>query len=458
MAEKRFTDESRAHIRMSSLEDLDNEKLIELVEYHKETQVPRLDLLDDYYEGDNVSIIEGERRQGNEEMADHRISHPFAEMITNFMQGYMVGTPVQTEYTEAQEGSEDALQMYIDELNNLNDESEHNSEIVADMSVYGRAYELVYRNQDDENRFALVSPLETFVIYDRTVESNPLAAVRYYLIEDDVEVIELYTPTNVIVYHNGDTLQEQSNTPHGWGGVPVIEYFNNRARMSDYEKVLNLIDAYDAVQSDTANYISDLPDSLLGIFGAVEGLDVETAKQMKQARMLLMKPAVNADGSEGKVDARYLYKEYDVAGSEAYKDRIMSDILMFTNTPNMQDTQFGGQQSGEAMKYKLFGLEQRRIAKVRLMTKGLRQRWRLISNMMAVSGGGQLDANKLNFKFTPNLPADLDKEVERLGKLGAVVSNETALSIAPNVVNSASDEQMRLERDQNKGLAYEVEE
>ena len=36
--------------------------------------------------------------------------------------------------------------------------------------------------------------------------------------------------------------------------------------------------------------------------------------------------------TEGNVDARYIYKEYDVSGVEAYKDRISRNIHMFTNT------------------------------------------------------------------------------------------------------------------------------
>src|SRR5699024_3042516 len=67
----------------------------------------------------------------------------------------------------------------IRELNILNDADEHNSDLVLDLSIFGRAYELVYRNETDETRFTVLDPLETFVIYDETVEQKPIAAVRY---------------------------------------------------------------------------------------------------------------------------------------------------------------------------------------------------------------------------------------------------------------------------------------
>lgn len=463
MAEPRFSEDARKHYKINNLEELTHDLILQFIEDHKSVQVPRLDELDDYYDGNNVTILDGERRQDNDrKLADHRIIHPFAEMITNFMQGYMVGVPVQTEYTHIEESQQEIeLQERIDLTNELNDEAEHNSEIVANLSVYGRAYELVYRNEFDENKFALVSPLEAFVIYDTTVEMHALAAIRYYETqgEEPKERIELYTAAEHIIYDVGDNgLVELERFTHNYNAVPLFEYQNNRSRIGDFEKILSLIDAYDAVESDTANYITDLPDSLLGIFGNIdEGLTVSEATKMKESRMMLLRPSVNSEGVEGKIDAKYLYKEYDVQGSEAYKDRITNDILMFTNTPNMQDTKFAAQQSGEAMKYKLFGLEQKRIAKVRLMTKGLRNRWKLIGNIMRIAKEGDIDVRRLNFKFTANLPADIDKEVERLGKLGAVVSNETALMVAPTVVSNAQEEQLRIESETGRPTQYPEE-
>ena len=58
---------------------------------------------------------------------------------------------------------------------------------------------------------------------------------------------------------------------------------------------------------------------------------------------------------------------------------------MFTNTPDMTDENFGGNQSGEAMKYKLFGPEQRTAIKEGLFRKGLRRRYKLIGQIMSIN-------------------------------------------------------------------------
>ncbi|PWZ98446.1 phage portal protein, partial [Staphylococcus pseudintermedius] len=79
---------------------------------------------------------------------------------------------------------------------------------------------------------------------------------------------------------------------------------------------------------------------------------------MRKSRIILAKTKADASGRMGNANVDFIYKQYDVAGVEAYKKRIQKDIHKFTNTPDLSDENFGGVQSGEAMKYKLFGVEQ----------------------------------------------------------------------------------------------------
>src|SRR5690606_22744321 len=171
---KRFSDEARIHYRYSSaaelIEQLDN--LSEMIKHHKEHQRPRLKTLRNYYEADNETILRNNRRR-EEHLADHRAIHAFGEYVSNFMQGYMVGIPLKTTYPD--EKTDETLR----DINRTNDADEHNSDLVLDQSIYGRAYELLYRNKNDETRFAISDVLETFVIYDDTVEMNKIAGVRY---------------------------------------------------------------------------------------------------------------------------------------------------------------------------------------------------------------------------------------------------------------------------------------
>ena len=447
---QRFSDEANQHYRYSSVDDLikNTDDLGKMIQHHREHQRPRLKTLQDYYVGKNTTILRNKRRR-EEHLADHRATHGFAEYVSGFIQGYLVGIPIKTSHED------EDVDEQIREINRINDADEHNSDLVLDQSIYGRAYELLYRSRNDETRFTKSDALETFVIYDDTVEMESIAGVRYIYnqFSDDMRVY-LYTDNEIIEYTLGHDhkLSLSGERSHSFNGVPIIEYENNKFRLGDFERVINLIDLYDESQSDTSNYMTDLNDAMLKIVGNVE-IDTEEAKQMKEHNILMLQTEPAMEGRQPQADADYIYKKYDVQGTEKYKDRVKNDIHMFTHTPNMDDDSFAGTQSGESLKYKLFGLEQKRATKERLFKKSLRDRYRLINNIMVIASEGEFDVNKISITFTPNLPKSLIDEIEAFTKLGGDLSEETKLSIL-SIVENPREEMERIESEKESRNSF----
>src|SRR5699024_10078143 len=177
--------------------------------------------------GKNTTILRNKRRR-EEHLADHRATHGFAEYVSGFVQGYLVGIPIKTSYDD--ENVDEQLR----EINRINDADEHNSDLVLDQSIYGRAYELLYRSKRDETRFTITNALETFVIYDDTVEMDPLAGVRYiYNKFTEGTKVYLYTDSKVIEFTLGNDykLKYEKDGVNPFGGVPIIEYENNKFRL-----------------------------------------------------------------------------------------------------------------------------------------------------------------------------------------------------------------------------------
>ncbi|MCJ2171157.1 phage portal protein, partial [Enterococcus durans] len=204
-------------------------------------------------------------------------------------------------------------------------------------------------------------------------------------------------------------------------------------RMGLYEDTLSLMDLYDAAQSDTANYMTDLNDALLVISGDIQasGLTVEDAIKQKDANMLLLESGTDINGNKTSITANYIYKQYDVNGVEAYKDRVRKDIHEISMVPDLTDDNFSGVQSGEAMKYKLFGFEQMTAVKQRLFKKGLMRRYRLLFNLKSnVAEIENSDLKGLRVIFTPNLPKAILEELKSLVDAGAEISQETILGLA----------------------------
>lgn len=449
----RFHRESRLRYRVTDFGELeqDNFKLLKrFIKHHEQVQKPRLQELHDYGHGLNHGISESDYRRNEKDMSDARAIHDFGGMISVFKQGYLAGVPVRVDYS----GDGDFSDIEVD-----NDFHSLNRDLVLDISQMGRAYDVVYRGQDDQTKVRKLDPMETFVIYDTSLSNHSVCAVRYYpqsqFSTSKKRLVELYTETNVRRFElSGNVLTEIGEADvNPFGKVQVTEYLNDEMGMGDYETILNLIDLYDASQSDTANYMNDLSDAILAVFGNLdfpEDMTVEQQQEMmrsmRQVRLMLFKPPRDNDGKEaGTVDAKYLTKNYDVSGVEAFKSRIEADIHKFTNMPNMTDSNFAGTQSGEAMKYKLFGLDQERVTTQALFEKSLRRRYELIATIgEVVHENGKFDDSKLKITFTPNLPKSLTEIIANFKALGGMVSNETAMELT-NIVDDVEAEIEKLE-------------
>ena len=454
----RFHRESRMRYRINNIEELfenEHKVLREFLEHHKSIQRPRIQELYDYSEGNNHTISIQQRRS-EQDMADTRIIHNFGKSISVFKQGYLVGKPIQVEYDDGEEDSEtDEVLKEIAKVNSFHD---LNRMLVLDLSKVGRAYDLVYRSMKDVTKVKRLDPLNTFVIYDNTLEDKMLAGVRYYsvgLSDNKKHFIDVYVKDVIYKCQMIEgVITELAIEPHMFNDVPITEYLNTAEGMGDYESELSLIDSYDAVQSDTANYMTDTSDAILAIFGQVAFPDdvlgdnkkqIEYMRKMRRARLLQLKPPVDINGAEGKVDAKYLYKQYDVNGVESYKKRIVNDIHKYTNTPDMTDQNFSGVQSGEAMKYKLFGLEQARVDTQSLFEKSLKRRYQLIANIGDyVKELTDFDISKLKITFNPNLPKALEETINAFKSLGGMVTNETAMRLT-GIVDDPKKEQELLD-------------
>lgn len=478
----RFHREARMRYRAESLGALlanDCELLAKFVHHHQTIQAPRIQELYDYAQGENHEVLKGELRRKETDMADNRAVHNFGKVISNFRRGYLVGNPVQVEYMDSQDDS--PTDKTLKEIEKQNSFYELNKRLVLDFSQTGRAFEIQYFNMDEELQNKRLDPRNTFMIYENTLDEQEIAGVHYYSsnpFDNSSLYVDVYGVEKVYRYimdkeeikpiEDNPDLGIYAEKEHGHGEVQITEHLNNEEGIGDYETELSLIDLYDAAQSDTANYMTDLADAILLIIGDVDfPEDIDTAekqleymKQMRRARMMQLVPPRDEEGKEsGNVDGKYLYKQYDVAGTEAYKTRLEKNIHEFTSTPNLNDENFSGNQTGEAMKYKLFGLDQERVSTQAMFEKGLRKRYQLIANIypkIADKNGGAFadyDGSKLKITFTPNLPQSDSEVVNMVKSLETIVSDETLLSILRVVTNvDAKDELERIKREERDAV------
>ena len=479
---RRF-DESANRQFMMTIEDFETikfesqkwiERLKNFVRTHRAEQLDRLKELKRYYLADNN--IKYREEKSDKYSADNRIASDWAKYITVFEQGYMLGNPVEYKNENAE------IQALIDNFSKQNNEQEHNVAIKTDLAIYGRAYELLNTFQDVDGsvwvKLYRMNPEQTFVIYDDSYEQRSLMAVNYYSISygngHKRDFVKVYTDNAIYEYvddnQEADTLRLKETSEHFFNGVPVNEFSNNTDRTGAFEAVLDSIDAYDLSQSELANFQQDSNEALLVISGnPFTGVDdkdfledgrinpngrLAVSQSFKKAKILVLDDNPIPGGSSP--SAHYLVKTYDTAGAEAYKERLVNDILRFTFTPDTTDNNFGGVQSGEAMKYKMMAADNYRGKQELLFEKGLMRRLRLAVNIWKIKGndsGNYALINQTDIVFTPNLPQNNNEMVAIVKNLYGVVSEQTIVEILERVTGvNAETELKRLKEDTEKAL------
>lgn len=426
--------------RVSSEEELTPQVISALIDRYKMKEVKRLKTLHEYYIGQ--SEIK-RRAMSDPAKPNNKVANNFPGYITDTIQGYFMGKPVSYK-------SEDEDHMIkVQDVFDRNHEQAHNAKLGKQLSITGVAHELVYMDENNNVRLAVLDPQETFMIYDDTIEQNPLAGVRFYTIQDYVSdkpqtKVEVYTGSAITYYeYRDESLKEVDDEEHYFGAVPINVYWNNDVRMGDFEKVMDQIDAYDKAVSDTSNDLEYFADAYLVLKG-MEQTEQKDIADMKENRVMLI-----TEGGE----AQWLTKDINTEQAENYKDRLRRDIHTFSFVPDMSDENFGMNLSGISIKYKLFGLEQIVGTKERLFKQSLEKRIELITKVLNLKGGTH-DAKDIKMNFSRNLPVNTAEWADMAVKLHGMLSDETVVSLLPFVEDVAQEMDKKAAQEADDLLAY----
>lgn len=385
---------------------------------------------------------------------NNKIANAYASYITDTLVGYFIGEPIT--YTS----NDSVLLQDLNMMFEYNDEADENAELAKNASIYGVAYEMLYLSEEDKMiRFKTLNPKEVIPVFDKTIEQNLLAVIRYY---DDYDYVEDKTFTIVEVidnakvrrlkWDNSFTLLEEYQ--HYFAMVPVAVFKNNEEETGDFEQVISLIDAYDKMESDSLNDFEYFVDAYLALYGY--NADNEDVARMKENRVLLMDEGTSAE---------WLIKQTSDTYVENMKNRLDKDIHKFAKCPNMSDQEFASNASGVAIKFKLLGTENLVSIKERKFKRGLQQRLELMSMINSVLREG-FDWRAIDIIFTRNIPSNDADIANMVNTLKDIVSEETLLAQIPFVDDVQSElEKLKAEREENKqnnpffqsGLNYQTD-
>lgn len=407
------------------------EVLTKFMEKHK-LEVARYDYLKNMYRG--IMSIDDEPTK-DPWKPDNRLTVNFTKYIVDTFTGYFNGIPVKKSHSDKETLSK------LQEFDNLNDMEDEESELAKMACIYGRAFELLYQNEETRTNVIYNTPENMFMVYDDTIKQEPLFAVRYGYDDDYKLYGEVYTKETTYAL-NGTmgfyNMTEQA--PNPFDNLPVVEFYFNEERMSIFESVISLVNAFNKAISEKANDVDYFSDQYLTFLGAA--VEEEDLKNIRSNRVI----NYYGESSEAKnVDVKFLEKPDSDSQTENLLDRLTKLIFQTTMVANISDESFGSS-SGVSLAYKLQAMSNLALSFQRKFQSSLNSRYKLFCELS--TNVSNRDAWKdIEYTFTRNEPKDIKEQAETANILMGITSQETALS----VISVIPDVQAEMEKIKKEG-------
>ena len=352
---------------------------------------------------------------------DNRVVVNFPKYIVDTMNGFFIGNPIKII------AEDEVVANYVEYLDRYNDQDDNNAELAKICSIYGKGNEMYYTDEESELCITYLDPKEAFMIYDESIIERPLFFVRRYVDREGFEYGSISDETSVRNFKvTGGLRWLDEWTPHYFPGVPATEYVENGERQGIFEPVKSMVNDYNKAISEKANDVDYFADAYLKVLGTTIGKD--DVQFIRDNRIVNFE----GDGSD-KIIAEFMEKPNSDTTQENLLERLERLIFQISMVANISDENFGTA-SGIAMKYKLQSMSNLEKTKERKFAAGMNRRYQLLFGHPA----SKVPADawiQLQYKFTPNIPANLQEEAQIASQLEGIVSHETQLKVISAVEN-----------------------
>ena len=377
--------------------------------------LPYLQKCKNYYLG-KQKILQRQPKDKEREITNACVN--FCKQVADSYLGYLAGKEIQ--YSNIDPELLDIL-LY----NDLKDED---TNFLADALIYGKAFEIVYRDSDNEERFKLLDPRTCIEVVSSDLDEELQYVIRFWqtnLVEENqpVYTVEVYGNESTKIYQSTAGFSSfilLEEKPNYYNQVPITVFKLNNDCRSIFDQVMGLNDDYNQILSDSITDYQAFADAYLILKG--QFADEEQLASMRRARCLM----IDTDS-----DVSYLQKDTKTEEIDLLLKTVRDEIFHVSQAVDLADDSFNAS-TGIALKLKLIGMENQASAIESRFKKALQKRLEILCSVLNLLGG---DANWRDVKllFTRNIPTILTDTVEVVNALRDVVSRETLISLLPFV-------------------------
>lgn len=361
-----------------------------------------------------VPIFLREPRFDEENPVNNKVNNDFLGEIVDFKTGYFAGKPFGYTYADSKEskedtGGEELRDRAAKELSDFvarNNLYDVDMEITKFAAIAGYAGRMFYYDTDGHERCMALPSYET-IILSETSMMEPKYGIRYYktvgLGGEEIWKAEFDDGKTIRFYEgNYGGLYEvpEKAIPNLYGYCAIQGIPNNSELLGDAEKVMELIDAYDRVISDTNNEVESFANAYMA-FENVNMSDEEIRKGQKSGAFQYYTGTTSGG-------IHFVTKNINDAFVEHHLDRLEDNIYKYSKTPNLEDDAFNTA-SGIALKFKLTGLETKcGMFQAKMQTAGV-----YMFKLLGSSWGKKqiaIDPLQCYITFKRNFPIDTNSE------------------------------------------------
>lgn len=403
--------------------EINKKNVSEWIATFKNEILPNRIRLGEYYDGENKIVKQGAVKN----RPNYSINVNMAKYIIDVATAYTFGIPVV--YSTKDEKQEAILEKIKYILKNCGDD-EIDFQQGGDMATYGLAYQLLLAPAgseaiEDRIKIKYLNPLQTFYVIDNTILENPVCAIYMYdYIENNTQKTRVYVYDNENLYifnGTGGVLTVESAEPHNMGAIPIIQCLNNDDAFSDIQCITDLLDSLSLAESNITDDLQSVANAILEVSGGTLSKDaINDINETKVANLPL----------GAKMD--WVIKNINPEATKQQIDRLLTFIFQISQVPDLTDEAFGGNQSGVAMQYKLWGMNQLWITKTTKYEKALYYRLKIILHLLQYQFESNVDLlNNIEISFSKNLPDDNSTLIDSVVKLKGIISDKTLLKQIP---------------------------
>nr|DAF81249.1 MAG TPA: Portal [Caudoviricetes sp.] len=284
-----------------------------------------------YYKGDQPALYR--TKLSNEDILN-KVVENHAYEIVQFKVGQTYGEPIQF----ISRKDDKAINKAVDELNDyMSDANKQEKDIKSGewQSATGTSFKAIQPKKGDVPfRIVAPSPMNTFVIYNRSTE-EPLLAVQELKDENGRFYKMAFSDTMSYKIVDSKVLEAKLHT---YGEIPIVEYPNNHERISDIELVSSMLDAINNMQSNRVDGIQQFVEYFVKFVNCQ--IDEETFAKMKESHALV----VTSTNKDNKSDVEIMTQELNQTQCQVAKDDMWDNALSILAIPTKQSNTGGDTQ------------------------------------------------------------------------------------------------------------------